>query len=347
MYPPDTNTHQVFYLLLCNNYGLAHTLNFSKALKRENITISKMEPVLLVILFIYLIIASISDIKRLEVPDWLNYSLALIGLSYNLAISILISSFTPIIESVVGLITCYLLSSLLYYSGQWGGGDAKFFTGIGALLGVPIISTFPFINLLGYSYHGFSILPFIIFAMIAGGIFGLLYIAIKAFQKRKEFLKEYNIQSRKISRYKLILLIIFLLLMFSSLLIKESYLRISIIILAIFPYLSMLLYTFIKSAEKSAMTKDIEVKFLTEGDWITDDITINGNVICKKKKIGLELGDLKKLKELYSKGLIKKVRIKNGFPFIPSFLIGFTIYIILDYLMILNKLLESLLILIV
>lgn len=304
-------------------------IKFSKALKREDITISKMEIILVVVLLIYLVIASISDLKKLEVPDWLNYSLILLGLSYNTFISISVSSFIPIIESIVGFATCYALSSLLYYSGQWGGGDAKFFTGIGALYGIPVSLSFPFLNLLGRSHNGFSILPFMVLSMIAGGIFGIIYIAIKAIHKRKEFLKEYKFQSEKIRKYKLILLITSLFLMFSSLLIKEPHLKISIITLGIFPYLSILLYAFVKSAEKSVMTKDIEIKHLTEGDWITQDIIVDGNLICKKKKVGLELDDLEKLKSLYSKGKIKKVTIKNGFPFIPSFLIGYIAYIFL------------------
>jgi prepilin signal peptidase PulO-like enzyme (type II secretory pathway) len=77
------------------------------------------------------------------------------------------------------------------------------------------------------------------------------------------------------------------------------------------------------------MTKDIEIPKLTEGDWITKDITLDGNIICKKKKVGLEIEDLERLKALYSKGKIRKVTIKNGFPFIPSFLIGSIAYLFL------------------
>lgn len=301
-----------------------------------------MEILLFTVILIYLIIASWSDLKRLEVSDWLNYSLILLGLSYNLFVSISVSSLTPIIHSVAGFLFCYAISSVLYYTGQWGGGDAKFFSGIGALLGVSTKSSFPFINLLGYSHHGFSILPFIAITMISGGIFGLVYIAVKAILKRKEFLEEYKIQSKKVSKYKIIILVTSLILVFSSVLIKEPYLRFSFIVIAVFPYLSLLLYIFIKSAEKSAMTKDIEIPKLTEGDWIIKDITLDGKIICKKKKVGLEIKDLERLKALYSKGKIRKVTIKNGFPFIPSFLIGLVAYSILDSLLLIKPLLEFL-----
>jgi hypothetical protein len=71
------------------------------------------------------------------------------------------------------------------------------------------------------------------------------------------------------------------------------------------------------------MLKYVTPKELTEGDWIAKDIIIKHNKIAGPKDLGIEKSQIKKLIQLYNKGKIKKVLIKVGIPFVPSFLIAY------------------------
>ena len=56
--------------------------------------------------------------------------------------------------------------------------------------------------------------------------------------------------------------------------------------------------------------------------WIKD-IIIDGKRISGPKDLGIERKQLRKLIDLYKKGKIKKVLIKVGIPFVPSFLVAY------------------------
>ena len=73
------------------------------------------------------------------------------------------------------------------------------------------------------------------------------------------------------------------------------------------------------------MLKYVNPKELTEGDWIAEDIIVSKKRICGPKDLGIEMRQIKKLISLKKKGKIKKVLIKVGIPFVPSFLIAFVV----------------------
>ncbi|MBC8444383.1 prepilin peptidase, partial [Candidatus Woesearchaeota archaeon] len=95
-------------------------------------------PISIIICIIALIIGSFTDIKTREVPDWLNYSLIFTGLSIHLIYSIIFWDFSFIIKSFLGFLTFFIMGNLMYYSGQWGGGDSKMIMGLGALIGLEL-----------------------------------------------------------------------------------------------------------------------------------------------------------------------------------------------------------------
>ena len=62
---------------------------------------------------------------------------------------------------------------------------------------------------------------------------------------------------------------------------------------------------------------------LTLGDWIVKDIKHKGKLIASKKDLGLTEEQIAKIKKLK----IKKVLVKEGIPFVPSFFIAFVVTI--------------------
>ena len=85
---------------------------------------------------ISLIIASITDIKTREVPDWLNYGLIVFGLGSRLIYSIALSDFSFFLYGLTGFLVFFIIANIMFYSAQWGGGDSKLLMGLGAVIGL-------------------------------------------------------------------------------------------------------------------------------------------------------------------------------------------------------------------
>ena len=73
------------------------------------------------------------------------------------------------------------------------------------------------------------------------------------------------------------------------------------------------------------MIRWVDPEKLTEGDWVVQDVVIGGKRICGPKDLGLEMRQIKRLIRLKKQKKIKKVLIKYGIPFVPSFLIAFIV----------------------
>lgn len=92
-----------------------------------------------------------------------------------------------------------------------------------------------------------------------------------------------------------------------------------------FPLASFYLFLFVTSVENGCFIRKIGVEKLTEGDWLADDIIIDAKIALGKRT--LEKADLEHLKKLHSDGRISKVLIREGVPFVPSFLFGYLVLV--------------------
>jgi prepilin signal peptidase PulO-like enzyme (type II secretory pathway) len=75
------------------------------------------------------------------------------------------------------------------------------------------------------------------------------------------------------------------------------------------------------------MIKKTDINKLTIGDWLVEPVKIRNKIIIRKSKTGLTKKQVDELRLLSKKGKIKKVIIKEGIPFIPSFFIGYLVFI--------------------
>ena len=73
------------------------------------------------------------------------------------------------------------------------------------------------------------------------------------------------------------------------------------------------------------MLKYVKPQQLTEGDWIAKDVNINGKYLTGPRDLGIEKRKIRKLIELYKMGKVKKILIKEGIPFVPSFFVAYVI----------------------
>jgi len=82
------------------------------------------------------LVGAIYDLKIREVPNWTNYFMIFFGVGGYLIISVLRESIWPFLYSLSAVLVFYGIAALMFYSGQWGGGDAKPLIGFAALLPV-------------------------------------------------------------------------------------------------------------------------------------------------------------------------------------------------------------------
>jgi Flp pilus assembly protein protease CpaA len=265
---------------------------------------------LIIVLFIILITAAYVDIKTLEVPDWLNYAGIMIGLGVNAIYSVQQASWQPIIGSGIGLLAGLAFGSLMYYTGQWGGGDAKLLIAVGAIVGGEL------------SLQSFGI-SFMFNLFIFGAVWGLFYTAIlgiRNFTKVKNTWKEVTVDKKWL---RILTLALAACLLVAGVLIKG--LMLPFFLLAFAVYMIYHLVVLVKSVELSCMHKRIKPDKLTEGDWLLEEVCVGGKKIAGPSKTGLQK---KELEELRKRCPGKEICVKYGLPFTPAFLLAFIVTLI-------------------
>lgn len=261
---------------------------------------------LIIIALIWIVAATISDLKKREVPDWLSFSLIAIALFARFIFSLLENDFSFFFWGIIYFGIFFLLGNLFYYTKVFAGGDAKLLMGIGAVLAEPPQLT---------DISGIFPLPltFIANLFIIGSVYGLLLTFSYAYKNKEKFVKEFRKRKPEIKvGLFLTIAIAFILAAFLT----------KIYVLVAFSFMVIILpyfYTAVKVIEQVGMISMIPVKQLAEGDWLASPVRI-GRKIIKPTWDGLtkkEIALLKKAK--------KKVLVKHGLPFVPAFLLTFIV----------------------
>jgi len=274
-----------------------------------------MQNIVLGVCLAGLVIGTITDLKTREVPDWLSYGLIFSGFGIAFIYAYGLMDYTILLRSIIGFVVMWILALIMYYTGQWGGGDSKIIMGIGALIGLNYmymdwLTQFPFL------------LSFIFYSVVFGALYGMVWSGVLAFRNKKKFKSAFlKINSGKITRLikKLIFAVIVIMIAFSFFF--PVNIRILSLLFAGLLGVTFYLFLFIKAIESSCMIKKVSPEKLTEGDWIAEDVKHNGKVICGPKDLGVTKKQIAKLIGL--KDEINKVVIKEGVPFVPSFLAAF------------------------
>jgi len=250
---------------------------------------------------LWIIFATIQDLKTREVSNWLNFSLISIALVYRGFYSASIGDYSFLLFGLLGFGLFFVLGNVFYYAKVFAGGDAKLLMGIGAVL--------PFES---YSDIAIVSLSFIFILFLIGAAYSLVYTVFLVYRNTGKFKKEFN---KYLFSCKNLFILSFL---FSGILLIFLQSLLWIFITA-FLFLIPLLYIYLLALEKSCMIKLVDANKLTEGDWLEKDIKAGGHII-KKSVHGLSLREIEKLRKAG-----KKVLIKEGIPFVPAFLASFLI----------------------
>jgi len=264
------------------------------------------ELILVIIVILVLLISSLIDIKKREIPDKFSIGLIIVAVIFKILHAYEISNFSILFSSLIGFLIFLGISLILYYSRQWGGGDAKLFMALGiAFPYYPKELTIfnPILNV--------NFMLIIVFNMLLFGfLFGIGYM-VYLLLKNKDKLKKLKFSTNKF--YFLLPLALVILSLFF-----QYELRILLLILAflilIYPYL----FKIVKFVENDILTYRLKISKLTEGDWILHDVFYKKRKIYSKKSPGVT----KKQIELFMKYKIKEVVVREGIPFVPAILLA-------------------------
>ena len=270
--------------------------------------------ILISVAIIALIIGSITDIKKREVPDWLNYGLIFAALGIRAIYSAVSWDWMFFLEGIAGFIIFAAIAFAMFYAGQWGGGDAKLLMGLGALIG------------LGFDFTEVPFMLILLFnILIVGGVYGLVWSIALAVRKGKIFSKKFSILLKEKRKWRLSIWTIGFALLALDFVFMPVPLKFLTAVFILIIISGFYLFIFIKIVEECCMLKYVKTSQLTEGDWIAKDIFVKGKRICGPKDLGISKENIRKLIKLK----IRKILIKDGIPFVPSFLIGYLITLIL------------------
>ena len=288
------------------------------------------------ICFIGLFVGSITDLRTKEVPDILNFGLLAAGFGIALLASIVFWDISYIVSSILGFSICFLLSCLMFYTGQWGGGDAKMLMAVGALLGLPLtaLGSFSF-----FSFDSFSLdaIPFLFIYLLlvffVGGVYGLFWLIVLIIRHWHPFIDDYFsiLSQRSHKRIQMFLFVCIVFFLILSLLSSDSMFELIFSLCTVLLFFFYYSYHVVKVIEKIAFVHDLPLHKVTEGDWVAEDILVDGKIIVYKKDLGISAEQIAELHALAKKKKIKTVKIKYGLPFVPSFFIAFVITVLLHF----------------
>jgi hypothetical protein len=287
--------------------------------------------------FLGLLLGSITDLKKREVPDLLNFGLIVFGFGIASITSLVFWSTTSILSALLGFVFCFLVSCIMFYTGQWGGGDAKMLMAIGALVGIPFSLLRSFLSLLFSNPSSItlqdipSLFLFLFMVIFFGGIFGFCWLLVLIVRHWHQFVPAYlsALEERHARRRRYIIYVLLLIFFGIALLVQDFALQILSAVSALLLFVLYHSFLVIKVVEQIAFVKRIPVSHVTEGDWVAVDVIVDGKTIVSKKDLGMSREQLLELHHLARQGKISFVLVKYGIPFVPSFLIAFIVTVVL------------------
>lgn len=269
------------------------------------------------IAFAFVIFASVQDLRTREIADWLNFSLIAFVLAYRALYSVYFSDVMFFVYGVLGVLFFVAVGYGLYYGRAFAGGDAKLLFGIGGVL--------PYTSYFDVIYFG---LAFVLLLFGLGAVYSLVYSFFIASRKKGFFGKFV----REIKKNKILNVFSFSgLILFFALgiyfdvenwfyLDVENWFYLGALLLGVIP----IVFSYVHVLERECMIKLVNVKNLTEGDWVVKEFSVAG------RKFSNKFSGLTKSEVLFLKKHGKKVLIKDGIPFAPAFLfalVGFILFL--------------------
>jgi len=248
----------------------------------------------LAIAFIGSVIAALWDLKTTDIPDVLVAGMVIVALAFGAGEGISTGDYTALTLSVGTGLIFLAIGLIMYFSGQWGGGDGGLLVGIGMLM-----------SYLNQDYISFPV-AYLSNIVITGVLYSVLYASFLVF-RNKTLLKELKSELKGMLTplgFLAAALLISISFFFSAYYARIAAVPIVMLVLLVF-------YRFAKTIDKSFFRK-ISSRDLKVGDMIGEDIP--RLKIGKKLIRGLTAAEVKRIQKMK-----KTVLIREGIRFGPVF----------------------------
>lgn len=260
-------------------------------------------------------IAGAWDLKTTEIPDVISHLMIVLALAFWSIQSYLLNDYWLIAQSLLVGLSLLGLGFLMYYFGQWGGGDAKILSAVGFLMPS---------NILGSAR---LLLPFpvsfLVNVFLLGAVYMIIYALVLSVRNReiiRDFLNNMKASSKNtLIFFSFISVFLFALTYYLSLhyglgirIAQSAYISLASSVL----YVALIsLWKFVMSVEKVGFRRSIPVRKLRVGDVLLESRFWEG--LTKE-----QVGKIKKSGK-------KVITIKDGVRFGPVFVIAllFTVFV--------------------
>ena len=143
---------------------------------------------LIVLGLIWIIFAVVQDLRKREIANWLNFSLAIFALVFRFFYSLFGGEgFSFFLYGLLGFGIFFIVGNLLYYGKVFAGGDAKLMISLGAVI--------PFSDKILLNLN--SSLMFLLFFLVVGAFYGVVIGFVLGIKNRKRFSREFSRQFRE------------------------------------------------------------------------------------------------------------------------------------------------------
>jgi Flp pilus assembly protein protease CpaA len=265
---------------------------------------------LIVLAIVWMIFASVQDLRYREVANWLNFSLIVFALGFRFFWSLFSEQgFMFFYQGLIGFAIFLALGNLFYYLRLFAGGDAKLMIALGAVL--PFSENFYF-NLRIFAW-------FLVIFLFVGAVYGLIWSLVLCLRHFNNFKKEFSKLFDKNKKF------VYWVLVFGLFLMILGFIDFLFFWFGILVFILPYFYLYAKAVDECCMIKEVEVGKLVEGDWLYKNLKI-GNAVVKAKWDGLNKKEIEILKKNK-----KNVLVRQGIAFVPVFLIAFLIFVYLFF----------------
>ncbi|OYT41739.1 MAG: hypothetical protein B6U86_01790 [Candidatus Altiarchaeales archaeon ex4484_43] len=272
----------------------------------------------------FLLLASCFDLKTGEIPEKLTRGLIVIVITTAMICSIYRVNPSFLLASVVVGTGFFILGYVMFYLGEWGGGDVKLLAGIGCSLG--FLNSMNYFTEISSPLYLEGIFPYYIDYFINLAIVSSPYIIIYSFLlglMKPQVFEEFTGYFKKKNSIMLILLSFAPFLLALNLGMN----RLALIYLSV-PFL-VLISLYLKAVEEIALQKTVDVDELKEGDILANDLIVDGRKVASKRNMeGLDRNQIAEIKRLASEGKISNVKVRWGIRFAPILFLAFLLTLI-------------------
>jgi Flp pilus assembly protein protease CpaA len=256
---------------------------------------------LLMLGLIFLVLASLHDLKTREVPDYLSYAFICIAIIVQLYYTLITRNYQHGMLVLLSCVAATIFSVLMYKARQWGGADAKLTIALSLCLTNPD--------------NPWLFAQYFIHFLVVGALYGTLGSLILILKERKKF---GGIVKEELERTKAYYATAAIILAAGGVLVLFNNLLGGIMMVTG----GLALFSLVLNNANKLMIKTIPLSKLTEGDWIVEKVIAGRKVLFNpEKEIDVKQEQITQMK----KARVKKVKIIEGIPFIPSFLIAYVI----------------------